>query len=176
MRLDNVVVVGKREYLQRAKTKAFWVTTLILPLFVTAVSIVPSLLLSKSGSTQRIMVVDETGKLGPNLVKRLNSRTAQQPKEESKGLKRREDEGSIGFQATAEPPAADRAAQQAELNRRVLAKDLDAWVWLGPGVLADKPVEYHAPHGSNTPTPAAPRGEISAAGRPGGLRGARGGP
>ena len=34
MRLENVVVVAKREYLQRAKTKAFWITTLILPLFI----------------------------------------------------------------------------------------------------------------------------------------------
>src|SRR5947199_9920268 len=105
MRPNNIVVVAKREYLQRAKTKAFWVTTLILPLFVAAVSIVPSLLLSKSGSTQRIVLVDETGKLGPDLVKRLNSRETQKPKkEESKGLRRREDEGSISFQATAEPP------------------------------------------------------------------------
>lgn len=164
MRLNNVVVVAKREYLQRAKTKAFWLTTLILPLFVTAISIVPSLLLSKSGSTQRIVVVDESGKLGPDLVKRLNSRAAQQPKkEEPKGLRRRDDEGSISFQATAEPPAADRAAQQAELNRRVLGKELDAWVWLGPGVFVDKPVEYHARNVSNILTQAALRDEISAA-------------
>jgi ABC-2 type transport system permease protein len=163
MRPNNIVVVAKREYLQRAKTKAFWVTTLILPLFVTAVSIVPSLLLSKSGSTQRIVVVDESGKLGPDLVKRLNSRETPKPKEESKGLRRRNDEGSIGFQATAEPPAADRAAQQAELNRRVLAKELDAWVWLGPGVFEDKPVEYHARNVSNILTQAALRDEISSA-------------
>jgi ABC-2 type transport system permease protein len=164
MRLNNVVVVAKREYLQRARTKAFWLTTLILPLFVTAISVVPTLLLSKSGSTQRIVVVDETGKLSPDLVKRLNSRAAQQPKkEESKGLRRRDDEGSISFQATAEAPAADRAAQQAGLNRRVLGKELDAWVWLGPGVFADKPVEYHARNVSNILTQAALRDEISAA-------------
>ncbi|HEY4564895.1 MAG TPA: ABC transporter permease, partial [Thermoanaerobaculia bacterium] len=64
MRLNNVVVVAKREYLQRAKTKAFWITTLILPLFVVAISIVPTLLIAKSKSTQRIVVVDDTGKLG----------------------------------------------------------------------------------------------------------------
>jgi ABC-2 type transport system permease protein len=163
MRLNNIVVVAKREYLQRAKTKAFWVTTLILPLFVVAVSVVPSLLLSKSGSTQRIVVVDETGKLGPDLVRRLNSQQeTQKPKEESKGLRRRDEEGSISFQAAAEPPAADRAAQQAELNRRVLDKRLDAWVWLGPGVFEDKPVEYHARNVSNLFTQEALRDKISA--------------
>jgi ABC-2 type transport system permease protein len=163
MRLSNIVVVAKREYLQRARTKAFWVTTLILPLFVVAVSVVPSLLLSKSGSTQRIVVVDETGKLGPDLVKRLNSQEDPKPKEESKALRRRDEDVSISFQAAAEPPAADRAAQQADLNRRVLDKQLDAWVWLGPEVFQDKPVEYHARNVSNILTQAALRDKISAA-------------
>src|SRR5262245_22914145 len=112
MRLNNVVVVAKREYLQRAKTKAFWITTLILPLFVAAVSIVPSMLLMNSKSTQRIVVVDETGKLGDDLVKRLNSREAEtkKAKEEPRGMKRRDDEENVTFQATAAPPAADREA------------------------------------------------------------------
>ena len=79
MRLDNVVIIGKREYLQRAKTKAFWITTLILPLFVSAISIVPTLLLSKSKTTQKIVVVDETGKVGSALVAKMNSQDARSP-------------------------------------------------------------------------------------------------
>ena len=43
-----------------------------------------------------------------------------------------------------EPPAADRAAQRAALDRQVMAKQIDAWVWIGPEVFQDKPVEYHA--------------------------------
>lgn len=163
MRLSNVVVVAKREYLQRAKTKAFWITTLILPLFVVAISIVPSLLIAKSRSTQRIVVVDETGKLGPDLVQRLNSQEAKAPKKEEPNLRRRGEEGMITFQASAEPPSADRKAQEADLNRRVLGKEIDAWVRIPPGVLADKPIEYHARNVSNVLTQSALRDEISSA-------------
>lgn len=164
MQLNNVVVVAKREYLQRAKTKAFWITTLILPLFVAAVSIVPSMLLMNSKSTQRIVVVDETGKLGADLAKRLSSREAEKKtKAEPRGMRRRDDEENVTFQATAEPAAADREAQKAGLNRRVLSKELDAWVWIVPGVFQGTPVEYHARNVSNIMTQAALRDEVSAA-------------
>src|ERR1700760_2886657 len=115
MRLNNVVVVAKREYLQRAKTKAFWITTLILPLFVAAISIVPSVLMMNSKSTQRIVVVDATGKVGADLVRLLNTKEEQTRPGESKGLKRNGGEGITEFEATAEPPAADSKAQQAAL-------------------------------------------------------------
>src|SRR5882757_5441663 len=132
MRPNNVVVIAKREFLQRAKTKAFWLTTLILPLFVSAVSVVPTLLLSKSKANQKIVVVDETGKVAPALVTKMNSHEADKPAGKAAqgfgGHRDRDD--MVSFQAQAEPPAADRAAQQADLNRRVMAKQIDAWVWI----------------------------------------------
>lgn len=164
MRLDKVLVVGKREYLQRAKTKAFWIMTLILPLFVTGISVVPALLLSKSKAYQRLVVVDETGRLGAALVAKLNAGAAQEPKkdEESAARRNRDDAGMVSFEARAEPPAADRQAQRAALDRQVMEKQIDAWVWIGNGVFADKPVEYHARSVSNVFTQEALRDELSA--------------
>jgi ABC-2 type transport system permease protein len=163
MRHDNILVIGKREYLQRAKTKAFWITTLILPLFVAAVSIVPSLLLAKSKTSQKIVVVDETGKVGSALVAKMNSQESEAPKKEARGFSRRQGEEQMAsFDAETEPPAADRTAQRAALDRRVMGKDLDAWVWIGPEAFADKPVEYHARSVSNVLTQAALRDDISA--------------
>jgi ABC-2 type transport system permease protein len=162
MRLNNVVVVAKREYLQRAKTKAFWIATLILPLFVAGISIVPALLLSKSKANQRIVVVDETGRVGNSLVARMNAHETEKPKDPEKpGRGKRNDAGSISFQAQTEPLAADRKAQRADLDRRVMDKTLDAWVWIGPGVFEDKPVEYHARSVSNVFTQEALRDELS---------------
>jgi ABC-2 type transport system permease protein len=152
MQLENVVVLAKREYLQRVKTKAFWITTLILPLFVAAISIVPTLLISKSKANQKIVVVDETGKVGAPLVAKMNSKEPPKPKEakEAQQLTRNQGEDQLAsFEAAAEPPAADRKAQQADLDRRVMAKQIDAWVWIAPGVFQDQPVEYHARSVSN---------------------------
>ena len=137
MRLNNVVVVAKREYLQRAKTKAFWIATLILPLFVAGISIVPAMLLSKTKSSQRIVVVDETGRVGNSLVARMNAHETETPQETEKTSLRRnrnKEAGNVTFQAQTEPLAADPKVQRADLDRRVMDKTLDAWVWIGPGV------------------------------------------
>src|SRR5436853_7460097 len=61
MRLESVFVVLKREYLQRVKNKAFWIATLIVPLFSTAVTTLPGLLMAGSHTSQTLVVVDDSG-------------------------------------------------------------------------------------------------------------------
>jgi ABC-2 type transport system permease protein len=68
MRLETIFVVAKREYLQRIKSKGFWIATLILPLFVGSVTVLPSLLVAKARTRQAVVVVDETGKVAPELT------------------------------------------------------------------------------------------------------------
>jgi len=155
MRLENVVVVTKREYLQRVRSKGFWVGTLILPVFVLAVTLLPSLLIAKSETRQSIVVVDETGKVAGPFAARANARAGQAP---AAGKQR---EMQATFDVKVEPPAADRQAQRADLDRRLLRKEIDAWVWIDPGVFADKPVEYHARSVSNVFTQESLRDDLS---------------
>jgi ABC-2 type transport system permease protein len=94
----------------------------------------------------------------------MNAHETETPKEAEKSSLRRNrnnEAGNVTFQAQTEPLAADREAQRADLNRRVMDKSLDAWVWIGPGVFADKPVEYHARSVSNVFTQEALRDELS---------------
>src|SRR5436853_3781450 len=62
MRLENVFVILKLEYLQRIRNKGFWIATLAIPLFAGAMTTLPSLLLLKSHTNQTIVVVDATGR------------------------------------------------------------------------------------------------------------------
>src|SRR5215210_1835279 len=146
MRLDNIAVVAKREYSQRIRSKGFWLATLIL----VAAAVLPSLLLAKSRAEQRVVVVDATGQVAPRLL------TDKRPKEESG-----EDEQVARFEFLVEPPSGDPPAQRAGLDRRVLAKEIDAWIWIGREVLAGKPVEYHARTVSNVITQQVLRDDLS---------------
>jgi len=161
MRLNNVLVVMKREYLQRVKTKGFWVGTLVLPLFVVAVTFLPGLLMAKSKTTQSIVVVDETGRVGTPFAARANARDGQVPKGgKERGLM--VDESRMArFEVKVELLAADRKAQKADLDRRVRDKEIGAWVWVGPGVFEGKPVEYHARSVSNVFTQDALRDDLT---------------
>jgi ABC-2 type transport system permease protein len=159
MRLENILVVLKREYLQRVKTKGFWIATLALPLFIGGITLLPALLMSKSRTSQDIVVVDETGRLGAEVQRRLHSRQGQKMNEE-RGVAM--DESQMArFNVTLQEPAANRQQQREALDRQVLDKEIDAWVWISPTVFAGERVEYHARSVSNVFTQDALKDDLS---------------
>ncbi len=40
--LNRIFAVIRREYLERVRTKAFWISTLLVPIFLGAVMILPA--------------------------------------------------------------------------------------------------------------------------------------
>ncbi len=162
MRVRQAFVVAQREYLARVKSLGFWLATIVLPLFLAAIGILPTLFLFKSVSAHRVAVVDRTGELGAELATRLApAPEAAAPAALTAG-KAEAEPGTEGFEqqlerqleaarfeVTVEPAAADPEAQQAELNRRVLEGELDAWIWIAGDALESSRVEYHAASVSN---------------------------
>jgi ABC-2 type transport system permease protein len=154
MRLDNIVTVAKREYLQRVKGKGFWIATLVLPLFLVAVTVVPSLLLAKSNTRQRVVVVDASGEV----AKELQTVLAAPPKPDKSG-----GQPKASFDLTVEPPGANLTAQRDDLDRRVRAGAIDAWIWVDAKGLAARNVEYHAKNVANFVTQEILRDDLSTA-------------
>ncbi len=150
MRTDKLAVIARREYLSRVKTKAFWFGTVVLPVFMLAVTVVPSLLIAKMRGTLHVAVVDDVGGLGPALLERL-SKVPAKPSAETKTPTREEHPEASNFQVEVVARQGEEAAQRSELDRRVLAKEIDAWVWISPAGLAKpEPIaEYHGESVSN---------------------------
>jgi len=69
--LPDWLVIARREFLERVRTKWFLVVTLLGPIVTIAMVVVPALL-AHSDFSARIQVVDHTGKLGPALVEKLS--------------------------------------------------------------------------------------------------------
>jgi ABC-2 type transport system permease protein len=158
MRLENVLVIAKREYFQRIKGKGFWIATLVLPLFLLAVTILPSLLLARSETRQKVVVV-AAGEVASELQTAL-----QTPPKLSASVKR--NAAVARFEPTVEPPAAaadtaGRTAQREDLDRRVRSGAIDAWIWVDPAELAQNHVEYHARNVSNFVTQEVLRDDLS---------------
>jgi ABC-2 type transport system permease protein len=161
MRPDNIVVIAKREYLQRVKTKGFWISTLLIPLFILAVTVLPAALIGMSETRQTIIVVDETGRLGAELAQRANSRDGKpKPDADKRGMA--VDESQMArFDIRVESVAAQRETQRAALNRQVLDEEIDAWIWIPKSVLQGDRVEYHARNTSNVFTQDALEDDLS---------------
>lgn len=66
--VSKVLAVVRREYLERVRTKAFIIGTILGPVFMAAIVGAPILLAAtERGGRQRIMVIDHTGVLWPEL-------------------------------------------------------------------------------------------------------------
>lgn len=138
MRLEKTLVITKREYFSRVRSKSFWVATLVLPLVMGALFVVPALVMSKSTSELHAVIVDATGALGARVAERLE----EEAKEGAGRLTR--------VQAEVDAVEPDTEAQRAALDRRLLAEEIDAWLWLDRASLEEGRVEYHARSVSNT--------------------------
>jgi ABC-2 type transport system permease protein len=108
--MRNIIPILKREYLTRVMTKGFWISTAILPLFMGAIMILPTLIaaISKT-SPQPVIIVDRTGEFFPifqQVLKNVEDQSQVPPVEklESKAsdadirrqLNDRAEEGEIG--------------------------------------------------------------------------------
>lgn len=157
MRASSIRTIAKREYLIRVKSKGFWITTLLLPLAMAALTILPSMIAMGAKASQRLAVVDEVGGVAAALRERLEL-----PPEEpaaaanlgdaegvAKKLEQDADRKSASFTVESVPPTGDRQALRAELDRRVLDGGIDAWLWISPEGLDKDEVEYHAESVSN---------------------------
>ena len=154
--MRKFLAVVRREYVQRVRSKTFVVATVLGPLSMLLFTLVPALLLSvRTGEPTRVAVVDQTGKLYARAERALREapRGAGADDDGAEG----EDEGAAasfgagprpGLEAQGERARGDFTVEQIpaegrpleevrrELNERVLAGKLDAYLVVPPDVLA----------------------------------------
>ena len=150
MQLDSIVAIARREYLARVRTKGFWISTVLLPLFMGAMVFVPTMIASRARATHRMAVVDETGQLGEALAQELAGKkpSSTEKADGKKLVDSRVDREAASFVLEQVPPGEPKA-QRAELDRRVLAGEIDSWIRISPEALGASRVEYRAESVSN---------------------------
>lgn len=143
--MNKVLIIIKREYLVRVRTRAFLIGTLITPLFLIGVIVLPSFLAERGGGgLKQVTVFDQSG--DPRLFDAIKERVQQRGSNPA-------GEGNNGF----------GNATRFVLTRQVVSPNDDvgelikrdsgavsergsemAYLILGPGVLDSLQPEYHA--------------------------------
>jgi ABC-2 type transport system permease protein len=130
--MSKVLAVIKREYLQRVRTKAFVIGTILGPVFMAAIVGAPILLATtERAGQQRMMVVDETGVLWPVIKKGLS------------------DTLSDGRPRFLLDQVAPEEADLEVLDAWVREKSLDGYLVVPDGVFEGEPARYAARTVSN---------------------------
>jgi len=137
MNPKKVFAIARREYVERVRTKAFWIATLVIPILFGGFIAIQVSISRKTGGERRIAVVDLTGKTFQPLSAELASLEEKQSKEPEgrRGphwiLEARNLEGSLD-------------ATRDTLRREVLAKKISGYLILDSQKLANEETDYYS--------------------------------
>ena len=137
MNWKKTFAVIRREYIERVRTKAFWVATLLIPLLFLGYVAIQIAMSRKTGGQRQLVVVDMTGKLYAPLAEELAVTEARQ-KEEPSGPK------GPHWSLVERPLTGDLTATKEALRKEVLDKKISGYLILEPAKLEKESVEYYS--------------------------------
>lgn len=143
--MRNTLLIIQREYIQRVRTKAFIIFTILTPLFMAVAILGPAKLVSmKSAGTRNIVVVTSNPEIG-NLIKtQLEARSAP-----SKTRQQGEDDQNPApkYSVTTKTATGDDLRKQ--LTTEVSDGKIDGYVWLTDAEIAAHKFSYGTGHASD---------------------------
>jgi ABC-2 type transport system permease protein len=126
--MRNVLLIIRREFLERVRTRAFVIGTVLFPVFMIALMVLPALVKTGGGERTLVLVDQSPAGIGQRVAETLRA-----PKP---------DEDAIRY--TIERTEGSLESLRAGLNERVEKKEIDGYVVVGPDVLQTNRVAYRA--------------------------------
>ncbi len=144
--MRNTWLIIRREYLERIRSKAFIIMTLLMPVFMASTILIPALLSEmKSGGTRHIMLVADNPEIAEAVKQQLIA-TSQQNDQIPDG---KNDSGKSNQKLSSPHYAIDIStntsdAERAALRQQISDGKIDGFLWLTDNDLASRKVVYSA--------------------------------
>ncbi len=133
MQVHRILAVIRREYLERVRTKAFWISTILVPIFLGAVMILPAWLAARGGGEFSVAVLD------------LSGRFFEPVRDEVERILSGDDE-KLSVTLISQEPGTDVGATRERLKNDVQNKEFDGLLVI-PATMPDEgQPEYVAPN------------------------------
>lgn len=130
--MDKLLVIIKREYLTRVRSKGFIIGTILSPLLMTALIVVPMLVARAKGENHHhILILDQTAS------ETLYARTSKSLLENEEARKEFE------LSREAVPVATNLDQRKQQLNKELDENRLDGYLVIPPDVLTGGKITYH---------------------------------
>src|SRR3954452_10425943 len=122
--MRNTWLVIRREYLERVRAKSFLISTLLIPAFIYGVTVLPTQLATRKGSsTRRIAVVTSDPRVSEAITNKLQSTTS-------------------GNKYEVQTKVGGDTSQRDALKKDIESGSLDGYLWLASDAIASGKVEY----------------------------------
>ena len=135
MSWKKIFAVARREYIERVRTKAFWIATLLIPFFFLGYIGISVASARKAGGERRIAVVDVSGKLFQPLADDLAA------SERDTGKTQR---SRAHWILERRPVSGTLEATKESLRKEVLSKKINGYLILDPSQLEKDQAEYYS--------------------------------
>jgi ABC-2 type transport system permease protein len=133
--MPKLLIVARREYLERVRSKAFIISTVLGPLIMGALIFLPGLLMQRQrGKPLRVSVLDESGKLASQVEAGLREQ--------------QRDNGTPRFAVTP-LVVAELQDRRTALREQVVQGGLDAYLVLPADAVGSSAIEYYGKNVSN---------------------------
>jgi ABC-2 type transport system permease protein len=136
MNWKKIFAVVRREYVERIRTKAFWIGTLLIPVLLFGFIGIQIVIGRRAGGEHRLAVVEVAGSLYGPLAQQLADEEAKQRRESASK--------AIHWVLERRPVTGDLSATKEALRKEVLAKKINGYLILDPAQLQKDQVEYYS--------------------------------
>jgi ABC-2 type transport system permease protein len=143
--MNKIGIVIKREYVTRVRSKAFIIGTILSPLLLLALILLPGLLTAKSGGERHITVIDQSGDAGlfDGIKNRLD------PSGASSDNKRQFGNMRFRLDRVVVPPEQNIQEVATTFNEKIDKDSNEAYLVLKKGILEEVEPEYYAKNPSD---------------------------
>ena len=131
--LSRIKAVIRREYLERVRTKAFWISTLVVPFFLGAVMILPAYLAARGGGEYSVAVIDLSGRFFDPVDAEVQRMLG-------------DDDEKLSISLVRQDPGSDLEATRERIKEQVQQKDFDGMLVIPAEMPDEGQPEYVAPN------------------------------
>ncbi|HZM09574.1 MAG TPA: ABC transporter permease [Candidatus Limnocylindrales bacterium] len=144
--MHNTWLIIRREYLERIRSKAFIIMTLLMPVFMASTILIPAMLSDmKSGGTRRIVLVANNPEIAEAVKQQLmapQQQTSETTDAKSDHVRSSEKVTAPRYAIDVSTTATD--AERTSLRQQITDGKIDGFLWLTDNDLANRKVVYNA--------------------------------
>ncbi len=138
--MRKVLLIIQREYIVRVRTKAFLIFTVLMPLLVGSVVVLPSKLMMQSGGARRIVIVAADSTLANAMKSELSASRASADGEVLQPDRKRSENPEFNVSVQTAPTEALRE----QLIARVRDGELDGFAWIEADAARSRKGTYYS--------------------------------
>ncbi|HEY1939215.1 MAG TPA: ABC transporter permease [Candidatus Angelobacter sp.] len=137
--MRNILIIAKREYLERVRARSFVIMTFFIPLLMFGVTVVPTLLMNRgTKETKRMVVVSADRDTAEMIRSQIEQQQDKENPSDQMSQKRSLPQTHFAVEVSTNTSESERAA----LTEKVKTKQIDGFLWATPDAIAARKLPF----------------------------------